>query len=76
METVVKAVGAVVLLIGLIIGLSLLAAWPTMLLINYLIVPSLLIKIFGIPSLTFWKAFWLNFLTGILFRSSSTSSSK
>jgi hypothetical protein len=26
--------------------------------------------------LTFWKAFWLNFLCSILFKSSNTSTSK
>lgn len=68
-----KLLGIGVLVVGLIVGLSLLLAFPTMWLVNYLIAPSALTAVFGISALTFWKAFWLNFLAGILFRSSNTN---
>ena len=68
-----KLLGIGVLVVGLIVGLSLLLAFPTMWLVNYLIAPSALTAVFGISALTFWKAFWLNFLAGILFKSSNTN---
>jgi hypothetical protein len=74
MDTIVKYVGAGVLIFALVVVFSLLAAYPTMWLVNYLITPSLLTTIFGISALTFWKAFWLNFLASALFKSSSVSS--
>jgi hypothetical protein len=40
-------------------------------LVNYLVTPSALIAVFGLPALTFWKAFWLNFLCATLFNSAS-----
>ena len=76
MEDVVKAVGAVVLVLGLVIGVAFLYAYPTLWLVNYLFTPNTLISLFGIAQLTFWKAFWLNFLCSILFKSSNTSTSK
>ena len=71
-----KLLGIGVLVVGLIVGLSLLLAFPTMWLVNYLIAPSALTAVFGISALTFWKAFWLNFLAGILFKSSNTNYNK
>jgi hypothetical protein len=73
MEPIVKAFGVVLLATGLIFGLSVLMAYPTMWLVNYLITPSALLSLFGIAQLTFWKAFWLNFLCGFLFKSTSVS---
>lgn len=76
MDTFIKAGLIIVAGIALGIGFALLLAYPTLWVVNYLITPGILIKIFGIPALTFWKAFWLNFLCGSLFKSTSTSSSK
>ena len=70
MEDVLKVVG----LIALVVGLCLLAAYPTLYIVNYLFTPQLLLSVFGISALTFWKAFWLNFLASILFKSTNTSS--
>lgn len=75
MEDVVKAVGSLVLIFGLVVGIALLFAYPTLWLVNYLFTPGTLISLFGIAQLTFWKAFWLNFLCSILFKSSNTSTS-
>ena len=76
MEDVVKAAGSLVLIFGLVVGIALLFAYPTLWLVNYLFTPGTLISLFGIAQLTFWKAFWLNFLCSILFKSSNTSTSK
>lgn len=70
METGIK----IALGVGLLVGLCLLAGYPTMWIVNYLITPTLLTTVFGISALTFWKAFWLNFLASILFKSTNTSS--
>jgi hypothetical protein len=76
MEDFVKVVGTLFLVVVLFAGFALLAAWPTMWMVNYLLSPSLLVSVFGIPALTFWKAFWLNFLTATLFKSAHNSGSK
>ena len=76
METILKAVGAAVLVIGVIIGLCFLSAYPTMWLMNYTFTPTVLTSLFGISALTFWKAFWLNFLCCILFKGTTTTTSK
>lgn len=74
MEAFIKIVGTVALVVGLIVGISFLVAYPTMWLVNYLITSSALVAVFGIPALTFWKAFWLNFLCSALFKSTSVNS--
>jgi len=71
MEDIVKAVGTVLLFLAAIVAICFLAAYPTLWLVNYLITPQVLVAMFGIPALTFWKAFWLNFLCSALFKSSS-----
>jgi len=60
-----------VIVVGILFGLSLLFALPTMILWNWLM-PS----IFGITKIGFWQAWGINFLSGILFKSSTTSSKK
>jgi len=70
-ELVVKTVGVIVIGIVLIFGLGLLTAFPVMWLWNWLM-PSL----FGLTTLTYWKAWGLMVLCGLLFKSYSTSSSK
>ena len=74
METLVKIVGVIVLLVVFIAGFALLMALPTMWIINYLFTPSAITAVFGTSAIGFWKAFWLNFFFGIAFKSSSSSS--
>jgi hypothetical protein len=64
----------VVLVLALVVGFSLLLAWPTLWLVNYLFTSQVLLTLFGIPALTFWKAFWLNFFFGAAFKSTYTTS--
>jgi hypothetical protein len=60
--------------IALTFGFSLALAFPTMWLMNYEFTPVVLSTLFGIAKLTFWRAFWLNFLVSILFKSTATTS--
>lgn len=62
--------------LGVIVGLSLLFAIPTLLIVNYLFTKALILSVFGTPQLTFWKAFWLNFLCASLFKSNTTVNTK
>jgi len=64
MEILVKILGVV----ALIAGLSLLMAFPTMWLWNWLM-PD----IFGLVEIDFWQALGLNIFSGILIRSTNSS---
>lgn len=72
-ETAFMAVGAVILILALVAGLSLLLAWPVMWLWNWLMP-----VIFGIVKITYWQAWGLMTLAGFLTKGSSvnTNSSK
>lgn len=71
MNTILEFLVFGVIVVGILFGLSLLFALPTMILWNWLM-PS----IFGITKIGFWQAWGINFLSGILFKSSTTSSKK
>jgi hypothetical protein len=75
MGKILLGTGVIIGVVGLVIVLSLLFAWPTLWVINYLVAPTALKAVFGISQLTFWKAFWLNFICGNLFKNPSTTSS-
>lgn len=66
---------AVVTVIAFIVGLSFLLAYPTMWLVNYLFASAFLTFVFGAAKLSVLKAWALNFVAGILFKSSVSSSS-
>jgi hypothetical protein len=74
MEQLLKGLGALLAIIALVIIVGFIIALPTLIIVNYLFTSAVLITMFGIPALTFWKAFWLNVLCGILFKSTSSSS--
>ncbi len=63
------AMAAVVGIFVLVFIVSLLMAFPTMWLWDWLMP-----VIFGLKEITFWQAFGINLLSGILFKSSNTSS--
>lgn len=67
---------AVLLAIAVLAGIVLLFTFPVMWAINYVFTTSVLLALFGVPQITFWKTFVLSFVLGILFKGSSTSSSK
>ena len=62
--------------IAFIVALALLMAWPLMVLINYVFSTALLTFLFGAAKISFWKTVALSIVTGSLFKSASTSSSK
>ena len=68
LEKLAIGIGIGVLAIIIIAAISLFAAIPIYYLWNWLM-PA----IFSIKSITFWQAWGINFLAGILFKSTSSS---
>jgi len=68
---IMKLIESILILIFAIMLFGLVAALPTFILWNWLM-PS----IFGVKSISMLQALGLNFLSGILFKSSSTVSKK
>jgi len=71
MKTFETVLGGIVILVGSLCLIAAVLGYPLMLLWNWLM-PIL----FKLPEITFWQAVGLNVLSGILFKSSSTSSKK
>lgn len=76
MDKLLTALGAFVLAVFIVAGLSLLMAYPTMWIVNYLFTSSVISSLFGVAQLTFWKALWLNYITAALFKGTTTIKSK
>ena len=74
METFFKLLGALVFVVGAVVVVGLLMGYPVMWLMNYLFAPAALTAVFGIAKMTFWKAFWLNVLCGLLFKTTVNTS--
>lgn len=74
MDKFLKGVGVFVLFVLLFIVLATFSAYFVMWLVNYLFTPALLLYIFGTAKLGFWQAWCLSCLTGILFKSTTTTS--
>ena len=66
LDKLAMGVGISILAIGLIAIVSVAAAIPTYFLWNWLMP-----EIFGVKVITFWQAWGVNFLVGILFKNSS-----
>ena len=71
MEDFLKAIGLVFVAVFIILFFSFIFAWFVMLLWNWLI-PA----IFGLKVITFWQAFGLNLLSGLLLKSQSFNNKK
>lgn len=71
MEDLFKIVGIVVAFLALTFALSLLFAWPVMVLWNWVCV-----SVLGLKVITFWQSWGLLFLCGLLFKNTNTSTSK
>lgn len=69
METVAKILGAVLIVVVLLVAATALFTIPVYFLYNWLM-PEL----FGLKSITLVQAWGLTFLCGLLFKSTSTSS--
>ena len=72
MEKFAKALGLLVLLFVVLSFVAFVIGLPVMWIVNYLFTQQVLMAVFGVPQLTFWKAFWLAGLTGLLFKNYST----
>lgn len=70
MEKVFTAIGYVVSMVGLVVLLSFLFAFPTKWLVNYLFSSVALTWIFGVTKITVWQGLWINVLSSTLFKSS------
>lgn len=66
-ETPAKGIVIFVIAMLLVAVLSVLGAYPTKWLVNYLFTPAVLVALFGGP-LTFWKALVLNYVAASLFK--------
>jgi hypothetical protein len=73
MEAFAKAFGLFVLLLVIVSFVALVIGLPVMWIVNYLFTQQILMAVFGVPQLTFWKAFWIANLTGLLFKSTTTN---
>ena len=67
-------VALVFIALPLVVLISALLAIPTMLLVNAVFAPAAVAAVFGGP-LGFFQAWGLNFICGLLFKSSSVSAS-
>jgi hypothetical protein len=76
MQKFLTAVGAFTVGILFVIGIATLGAYPTKWVVNYLFTPGVLIALFGISQLTFWKALALNFIAASLFKGANGRSTK
>lgn len=68
-------IGGLAMILGflvLITFVGFLFAYPTMWLVNYLFTAQILTLVFGVAKLSVWQAWALNFVSGILFKSTST----
>lgn len=72
LAAVIVAVVGVLFLVG---AFSAIGAFFTMIAINYLFAPAVILFLFGTVKIGFFKAFVLNVLAGILFGSKSASKS-
>jgi len=71
METIAKVLGGLILFFGALLLIAAILGFPLMWLWNWLM-PVL----FKLPEITFWQAVGLNVLSGILFKSSSSTTKK
>ena len=60
--------------IALIVLVSLLLVYPVMWGINYLFTSQVLLALFGVAKMTFWKTFVLELILGVLFKNTSVAS--
>jgi hypothetical protein len=72
MKILAYIVGAIGIL-ACILGLGLLMAFPLMWALNYVFTSAVLMALFGVSKLTFWKTVILSWVIAFLFKSTSTS---
>ena len=55
-----------IILLAFVVAISMLLAFPVMYLINYLFSEQLLMFVFGVAKITFWKTFFFNMFLGLV----------
>lgn len=65
-EDIVKFLGAIVLVFGVVAVVVVVGAYPTKWVFNYLFSPSALTAVFGTPSIGFWQAMGVNFVAALI----------
>jgi len=76
METLFKLVFGGIFVIVVVALVAAIGAYPTKWLVNYVFTDSIRVSLFGVAQIGFWRALALNFLCGILFKGSTSTSSK
>ena len=71
MDVILRMIVALALFLVVLVALGLLLGYPVMWMMNYLFAPGALMAVFGIPQMTFWKAFWFGVVVGALVKSIS-----
>jgi hypothetical protein len=66
METIVKSIAVLAVFVGIVLIIAVLVAFPIMWLMNYVFAPSLMLAVFGVGKMTFWRALAFSVLTGFL----------
>lgn len=81
MEFIAKLFALIAVLIVAVLGVvgyvflfSAIGAIVTLVAVNFLINPAILVLLFGVTKLTFWKAFALNLVAATLFQSTNVNS--
>jgi hypothetical protein len=76
MDWILRIIVSAFAMLAYLTMLAAFLAYPVKWLVNYVFAPGVLVSLFGTPQIGFWQALALTFLCGILFKSSSSSSSK
>jgi len=74
MDKLLKGIGAVVIVLFFLVLGGLITGYPVKWLMNWLLAPSFLLWVFGVSKLSFWKAYGLALLCGLLFKSTTSGS--
>lgn len=74
MEKVFIAIGAITLLVVLMVGIGALLAFPVMWLVNGLFTSTVILTVFGVTKVGFLQAWGVLILSGLLLKSTNTSS--
>jgi hypothetical protein len=73
MDAFLKVVGAIAVIFAVVGVASVIGAYPTKWLINWLISPGALVLIFGTPKIGFAQTLGINILCSCLFKSTASS---
>jgi hypothetical protein len=74
MDDVFSAFITIIAALGMFFLIVVIMPFPVMWLMNWLFTPQAIHSVFGVWSFDFWHALGLSTLTGLLFKSTSTTS--